>query len=203
MHVLFVLWPLLDFSHFLVSHLCLSSLLSCAPPPPAPLSPLFLCSFCSSEVYWINADSWNAEDKRGAQCSSQRNGIAAWMSERCVCVRLLQQGEGSWCRGYRQRKWGALCVDVSPEWAIKGVWEWWKSSVVVVSSFIVCLIFPFLFAKSTHNQISLYILKKMKCIIICQLLWFFFLMSCYRTLLSLQSKQLLWPTAWILTNKPV
>lgn len=32
MHVLFVLWPLLDFSRFLVSHLCLSSLLSCAPP---------------------------------------------------------------------------------------------------------------------------------------------------------------------------
>lgn len=145
------------------------------PPPPAPLSPLFLCSFCSSEVYWINADSWNAEDKRGAQCSSQRNGIAVWMSERCVCVRLLQQGEGSWCRGYRQRKWGALCVDVSPERAIKGVWEWWKSSLVVVSSFIVCLSFPFLFAKSTRNQISLYILKKMKCIIICQLLWFFFL----------------------------
>ena len=67
------------------------SQLPCAPPPPLPpppSSPLFLCSFCSSEVYWISADSWNAEDKRGALSAPLREMVLhrGWVSGAFVCV---------------------------------------------------------------------------------------------------------------------
>ena len=81
----------------LVSYLLLLSLLSCA-PTPAPPRLLFLCSFCSSEVYWISADSWNAEDKRGALLSEKWYCTVPERVVRlclCVCVRLRERGRGT------------------------------------------------------------------------------------------------------------
>lgn len=48
--------------------------------------PLFLCSFCSSEVYWISADSWNAEDKEGSRSMLLLEKWYCTVDERAACV---------------------------------------------------------------------------------------------------------------------
>lgn len=145
----------------------------CAPPPPPPpSSPLFLCSFCSSEVYWISADSWNAEDKRGALAAPlwemvlHRGWVSGGFVYICVCVRLsLLEGEGNWCRGYRQRKWGALCFDVSPErrcersghkhqifsllWSLTR--RWWSTEIHLSAAVILVLIIKAVFCLSVST----------------------------------------------------